>query len=827
VEETTFLDSEAGPGACATAPYRFGLVVMPDLLHEGLDRRAANMQELVLGGSTDSVSVQIFQRRAIAEHQRYTDVQIVGHEDSHQLMKWKLSRAARLIRLRSTLRARPLLAALVKSLHVPDPNIPLYQGNGDPNPEYDAYICTLASVVMTCPNLEVLTGFYAFYNHTFDRLTHALSTRQKLRQHVWIIAENDDVNDRGQTQLPPGLLDEEQTYQFLQYHDRWKQLDTLLLCSPGGLGIIEHEVFIRMLHSLPALRSLAISSFDKDDFHDMTLLSLPPWVTTLRLEECLGVTDRGLRKWTAKPNAFQIQRLSLIHQNITSLLTISKIFANLDRLFKFTIVQNDVIPLLPNEMRHVVVHPVLASKSLKFLHWDISSVMTSSTAESRSLVPDRSSTTPNMLLALSISNRGFPNLVRLRTPRDTSPPGILQSVCLPSEGAITLPDDSLHGFQYQRLRRSNSLRAARLRAQKIHEHNTTNLRRVPSDRQNEPVDPRDVNKLQHGQKSTSKTSTSTLGSLNTTSSNYSSTGSGDPTLGRTPVRELVSPISSDPDTFNILAPDDGIVSPIAADQDPVHSSSRDSDKQVVVGPVRRRRNENFHRESICRCTPSPTMNRDSLCLCEAHEPQDVAEASGGLAPPPRSPFRPQPLDTLADQPRTRFPSLNKIRQRRVPSLYLQPDVVGRDGNGGLIGWGDLMRISEKMQVSRDAQRAAENAMEDSETRKDKEESDGDAGGTLREGGREKMCRGSGFEHRKSGEPGPEFPTLQKILSASSSSSVGSSHEKTRSKSKSSSRLSLSLLRSGEKEMTARQVPATHIARPRGDRGGDVEPQDFF
>ncbi|EXJ57374.1 hypothetical protein A1O7_07721 [Cladophialophora yegresii CBS 114405] len=278
---------------------------------------------------------------------------------------------------------------------------------------------------MACPNLEALTGFYCFYNHTFDRLTHALSTRKQLRLHAWIIAENDDVTARGQTQLPPGLLNDDQSYQFALYHDRWKQLETLLLCSPGGLGVIEHELFIRILYSLPALKNLCVSSFDTDDFHDMTLLSLPPWVTSLRLEECLGVTDTGLTRWAASPNAAQIERLSLLHQNITGLLTISKVFASLGRLAKFTIVQSDVVPSLPKEMRQVVVQPLLASKSLQFLHWDISPPKGGDTDNS---VVERGPTTPNMHLALSVSHGGFPHLRRLRAPRDTSPLGILQSV---------------------------------------------------------------------------------------------------------------------------------------------------------------------------------------------------------------------------------------------------------------------------------------------------------------------------------------------------------------------------------------------------------------
>jgi hypothetical protein len=738
------------------------------------------------------------------------------------LLKWKLSRAARLIRLRSTLRSRPLLAALVKTIHVPDPNIPLYLAGGDPNPEYDAYICTVASVVMTCPNLEALTGFYCFYNHTFDRLTHALSTRKELRQHAWIIAENDDVTKRGQTQLPPGLLDEGQTYQFTLYHERWKKLETLLFCSPGGHGVIEHELFIRILHSLPSLKNLCISSFDTDDFHDMTLLSLPPWVTSLRLEECLGVTDTGLTRWAAKPNAAQIERLSLLHQNVTSLLTISKIFASLDRLVKFTIVQNDTVPSLPQEMRQVLVQPVLASKSVQFIHWDISHPKAGATADPDNSYQESGQTTPNMHLALSVSHQGFPRLQRLRAPRDTSPLGILQSVCQPLHGSITLPGDASHTYQYRQLRRSSSLRAARLRARRIQAHQTTSIRGSAS-KADAPSTDKDTLQAQ-AQKSTSDSSTSTLRSWRTACSNTSKGSSVDKQMtGPGPV----SPLTTSQDHFSPLAPDDGIVSPIAGDQGHAYPAGGDSDKQAVTGPQRSNREER-KRYSICRCTPSPTGNRDSLCMFDAHGGPQQEEGKDTVTLPPRSPFRPRQTHVQCP-PRTRFPSLTiRTRERSRPILYLKPDIRGLDRNGGLVGWGELLRISEKARASTSSQQAQGNARRSSRSGVD-ENSDEDEQGDG-ENAFGSMCVGSSARHIQSqGQPG-DLSVFKKIISASSAASGATSgtQARARSKSKPSSRLSFSLgARTSDKDTMSNGPSRRHVARPKGDRGGCVSLEDFF
>ncbi len=738
------------------------------------------------------------------------------------LYRWKLSRAARLIRLRSTLRSRPLLAALVRTLHVPDPHVPPYQANGEPNPEYDAYVCTIASVVMACPNLEALTGFYSFYNHTFDRLTHALSTRRKLRQHVWVIAENDDVTERGLTQLPPGLLDENQTYQFTSYHDRWKHLETLLLCSPGGCGVIEHEVFIRILHSLPALRNLCISSFDTDDFHDMTLLSLPPWVSTLRLEECLGVTDAGLQRWSANPNAAQMERLSLLHQNITSLLTLSKLFANMERLVKFTIVQNEVAPSLPNDMRGVVVHPVIASKSLQFLHWDISNSRAGAGDDSRNSTSERGQTTPNMHLAFSISHRGFPNLIALRAPRDTSPLGILQSVCQPVDDSMTLPDDTAQPYHYQQLRRSNSLRAARLRAQRITSHALGAASATNAPELLQPP-PRNGNTVPQ-RKSNSDASVSTVSSLGTNGSRTSNrSGSSVGSSGRTPV----SPLSTDQDEFSLLAPDDGIISPIAADQDRRYPTSRDWDKQAVTGPLKSRRQTVSKQDSVCRCTPSPAGNRDSICTCDAHDIPAIQVDTSAVTPPPRSPFRPKSVQ-VSDQSRTRFPSLAlRPRQQARPTFYLQPDIPDHDGNGGLIGWGELLRISEKAKAntsvgseSNDQHRNSGTGLEDDSDEVESENT---------EKASTDMCTGSWARLSQSQGQLGDFPVIKKIISATSATSTKSGNTtRPRSKSKGASRLSLSRgAKTPDKPSLSQKPLWKHVARPRGDRARSVSVDDFF
>jgi hypothetical protein len=367
-----------------------------------------------------------------------------------------------------------MLGALVKELTVPDPAIPPILPNGRQNPQFVEYRDLLASLVMVCPNLERMQGFYTFYNHEFDRLTHALSTRRRLKEHVWIVSENQDVTERSHYQSSPGLLDEHQVYQFMHYHYAWSQLETLMFCSPGGTGVLEHELFVRVFQLLPSLKHLCVSCFDGDDFRDQTLLALPE-LLSLRLEECPGVTEYGLARWAATPAAQSLESLSIIHQNVEELLAISKILSSLPKLLKFTIVQADVSPSVPTDI--MIFQPIIAAPTLRHLHWDVPPSGHYTSTKYHAELPPTNQTfqTANSQLAASILHAGFPNLLSLRAPQDLDPPGILQEVCRPTtDASILLPADryglppksrGTNSAMPENLPTNNSLHAARIRAQ--------------------------------------------------------------------------------------------------------------------------------------------------------------------------------------------------------------------------------------------------------------------------------------------------------------------------------------------------------------------------
>ena len=354
---------------------------------------------------------------------RYGCINIVGNDSPAQLKKFKAKHGTRLRLLRRTLREKRALASLVKELRVPDLEILPLKENGKRNEQYDDYRDLVASVIMACPNLERLTGFRTLYNHEFDRLTHALSTRKKLKEHTWLIGENSAVTTRSRTHLSPGIMDEYQTMEFLSYHYHWTNLETLFLHSPGD-GIIEPYVFTALFNHLPSLKDLCISSFDEDDFTDSTLCTIPP-LRSLRLQNLPGVTTRGLSRYASTGSMRTLEHLSLIHTPITSLLVISKLLTSAPGLKTFTIVQSPA-PELPIGDDLIVMQPLLASATLRNIHWDIHSQIVSSIATTH--------------LAASIRAGGFPSLRRIRAPVD--PEGLLQDVCAPAYNASVLhPSD--------------------------------------------------------------------------------------------------------------------------------------------------------------------------------------------------------------------------------------------------------------------------------------------------------------------------------------------------------------------------------------------------
>lgn len=329
---------------------------------------------------------------------------------------------------------------------------------------------------MVCPNLERLLGIMLPYTHEFDRLTYALSTRKKLKEHAWIVGENPAVSERA-SQQSPSLLDQTQSYQFLSYHSFWSSLETLMLHSLESRGILEHGIVLRMLNFLPSLRHLSVSCLGASDFTDRTLLFLPPLVS-LRLESLRGVTENGLSRYISRQEARGLQSLMLIEQNVTSLLVISKMLASLRQLQRFAIVQQDIAPTLPEGC--MVFQPLLASSTLKHLHWDLASpnVDALSLLEPQQLhKPQKVANTPNYHLSQSILHAGFPSLQTIRAPNDIDPLGALQAVCRPTpNGQIMLLADryslprSSQGTLSKRplaMPGGDNLTSARIRAQML------------------------------------------------------------------------------------------------------------------------------------------------------------------------------------------------------------------------------------------------------------------------------------------------------------------------------------------------------------------------
>ncbi|KAA8644777.1 uncharacterized protein ATNIH1004_008985 [Aspergillus tanneri] len=370
---------------------------------------------------------------------------------------------------------RKLLANLVLELRVPQ--IDLFFTSGKHGSPWQEYRDLVASVVMVCPNLERLLGLTIPYNHEYDRLTHALSTRRKLKEHTWILGEAPEgLEASPRSTSCPGSLGPLQMFEFLDYHVSWTSLKTLMLYGLTESSALEPSIFLRMFNLLPSLENLCIANFNTDAFADSALLCLPP-LKSLRLENLPGISDAGLSQYTSRPESESLQALALIEQNIESMLVISKILASLPRLEQFKIVQGNKSPILDTDS--MILQPLLASSSLRYLHWDVA-CPDPNTALTRLdfapfMKPPKHIDTPNSYLAQSILSGGFPRLDALRAPSDIEPPGVLQGVCqpMPNGRALLQPDRyslprSSHGSVRTRplaLPAGNNLTSARIRAQ--------------------------------------------------------------------------------------------------------------------------------------------------------------------------------------------------------------------------------------------------------------------------------------------------------------------------------------------------------------------------
>ncbi|KAL2259545.1 hypothetical protein VTK26DRAFT_6759 [Humicola hyalothermophila] len=355
----------------------------------------------------------------------YRHIYLVGHEGQNMKKRTKTTYGSRMVLLRRTLRANPHIAVIVRSLK--PPARPLSVG-------VVAYNDLVASVVMACPNLERLVGFYPTYDHSFQRLFQALSTRSKLKEMTWVLEPSPLQR---QQKSPPtalddrrgqGLLRPQEAQWFLGFHSNWKQLATLVVhCQPGAT-LSPPNLLECTIRSLPSLQNLYLSRIPHMAFNDKNLLSLPP-LKQLSLTHCPGITTAGLSSMATRPASSSIQKLTLIHMDIKSLPVIARIFSYLTSLETFNMVQTYAPAMPPDEF--MMLFPYLASQSLRKLHWDIP------------FLPD-SATPADVILARSISAGGFPSLRVLCAPND--PEGLFQSLCAPRE-RIDHPADRYRGGQ--------------------------------------------------------------------------------------------------------------------------------------------------------------------------------------------------------------------------------------------------------------------------------------------------------------------------------------------------------------------------------------------
>ncbi|KAI1504633.1 hypothetical protein F5X99DRAFT_416592 [Biscogniauxia marginata] len=361
----------------------------------------------------------------------YKDIQLVGADSLTQRKRLKLNYGSRLVLLRRTLRSNPEIAAMVRSLKAPaaPQGVPL-----------DLYQNLVASVVMACPNFERLVGFYQNHDFSFNRLFHALSTREQLKEIHWTLEASQFQRKRrisnaasmlnpgnANYQEAPGDLQPEQSEEFLELHSNWTELETLSIhCLPGAT-LTPVSLLPDILSNMPSLRNLHLSHLPFTAFNDANLLSLPP-LQTLTLSHLPGVSSDGLSSFARRPSSRAIRRLVLHHIDVDSLPTLAQILSNLAYLETFALVQT-LTPILP-ENETIWLFPYLASLTLKKLHWDITGNLTSASAA-------------DCILARSIAANGFPSLRTLRTPND--PDGIFQSLCRPLD-KIELPSDRYRGL---------------------------------------------------------------------------------------------------------------------------------------------------------------------------------------------------------------------------------------------------------------------------------------------------------------------------------------------------------------------------------------------
>lgn len=380
--------------------------------------------------------------------QMYRKIHLIGHDHFSISPKTKTKGSDRLKLLRRTLRERPLLARHVRELHLADFQILFQQASI----EREEIINSVASLVMACPSLERLIGFHIPFTQAFDRLSHALATRTKLRERVWLLAEPDDICSDGEDD--DGVNDYyltacDPTERFLDLNSGHSLLTTLVLhrTSSDFAPTLNFRAIIGTLRQLPMLQHLSISGLPVTSFTNMTLNALPPRLLSLRLENLPGINDKGLQKFITSHLSSSIEGLVLVNLEISNLVTVTNILSGcLTALRRLTVAQYRTPDLGPR-----ISIPDLWCPTLEFLHFEFRSQAapaidpflpeTRKSVEFPFVNAEPISCLATSLLATNIKGGAFPALERVRVPHD--PQGLIQAVCKPRATALLPSDTSL------------------------------------------------------------------------------------------------------------------------------------------------------------------------------------------------------------------------------------------------------------------------------------------------------------------------------------------------------------------------------------------------